>query len=74
MSYEIDLDENSGTVQRDGFKDPEKVFPRKQYMGQATTNYAARGIKRNNIYIGGGHVALDFSFVDPFFGMKAKLE
>src|SRR5210317_427485 len=59
MSYEIDLDENSGTVQRDGFKDPEKVFPRKQYMGQATTNYAARGIKRNNIYIGGGHVALD---------------
>ena len=59
MSYEIDLDENSGTVQRDGFKDPEKVFPRKQYMGQATTNYAARGIKRNNLYIGGGHVALD---------------
>jgi len=59
MSYEIDLDENSGTIENDGFKDPKKVFPRKEYMGQATTNFAARGIKRNNLYIGGGHVALD---------------
>ncbi len=59
MSYEIDLDENSGTIENDGFKDPKKVFPRKAYMGQATTNFAARGIKRNNLYIGGGHVALD---------------
>ena len=59
MSYEIDLDTNSGTIEQDGYKDPQKVFPRKEYMGQATTNYAARGIKRNNLYIGGGHVALD---------------
>ena len=57
--YKLDLNTNVGTVEPDGYKDPKKVFPRKHYMGKASTNFAARGIKRNNLYIGGGHVGLD---------------
>ena len=57
--YKVDLNTNSGTVEPDGYKDPKKVFPRKEYQGKASTNFAARGIKRNNLYIGGGHVGLD---------------
>jgi len=57
--YKVDLNTNVGTVEPDGYKDPKKVFPRRHYMGKASTNFAARGIKRNNLYIGGGHVGLD---------------
>ena len=52
-------DVGNGTIQQDGFKDPSGMFPRRQYMNIASTNMAARGIKRNNLYLGGGHVALD---------------
>lgn len=48
-----------GSIEQDGFKDPDKQFPRREYMNVASTNFAARGIKRNNLYIGGGHIALD---------------
>ena len=59
MAYEIDHSTNPGTVEPDGYKDPKKVYPRRKYGGLASTNFAARGIKRNNLYIGGGHVGLD---------------
>jgi hypothetical protein len=54
-----EYDVGNGTIQQDGFKDPSGMFPRRQYMNIASTNMAARGIKRNNLYLGGGHVALD---------------
>jgi len=44
---------------KDAFEDPQGVFPRREYFNIASTNLAARGLKRNNLYIGGGHVALD---------------
>lgn len=38
----------------DGFVDNTGVYPKKEYADKASTNIASRGIKRNNLYIGGG--------------------
>ncbi len=59
MTYEIDHSTSPGTIKQDGYQDPKGNFPKKEYMAHASTNFAGRGIKRNNIYIGGGHVGLD---------------
>ena len=38
----------------DGFVDNTGVYPKKEYADKASTNIASRGVKRNNLYIGGG--------------------
>lgn len=49
----------SEAVKKDGFDDPSGVFPSREYLNVATTNFAARGIKKNKVYTGGGDVGLD---------------
>lgn len=44
---------------RDGFYDPKNQFPRKDYINVQSTNFAERGIKRNELNLEGGHVALN---------------
>lgn len=39
---------------KDGFQDPRGVYPKKEYEDKVNTNEAARGIKRNKLYLGGG--------------------
>lgn len=43
----------------DGFKDPRNEFPKEEYFNKQSTNFAARNVSENNLYIGGGDVALD---------------
>jgi len=51
-------------VEEDGFKDPSKVFPKKEYINVASTNLAARGIIRNELYTGGGDRGIDLDLND----------
>ena len=46
-------------INRNGFEDPKGVFPRPDYYNIAGTNKAARGLERNDLYVGGGHRDLD---------------
>ena len=46
-------------INRNGFEDPKGVFPRPEYYNIAGTNKAARGLERNDLYVGGGHRDLD---------------
>lgn len=45
------------------FDDPSGVYPYREYLNVASTNLAARGLKRNNLYLGGGdhNLRLDLS-------------
>jgi len=47
--------------EKDGFKDPSKIYPKREYVNIASTNQAARGIVRNELAMGGGdqNVSLD---------------
>ena len=38
----------------DAFDDASGVYPRREYLNVASTNLAARGLKRNELYLGGG--------------------
>jgi len=51
-------------IEKDGFKDPSRVFPRKQYINVASTNLAARGIIRNELYLGGGDQGISLDLND----------
>src|SRR6056300_986617 len=51
-------------IEKDGFKDPSRVFPRKQYINVASTNLAARGIIRNELYLGGGDQVISLDLND----------
>lgn len=51
-------------IEKDGFKDPSRVFPRKEYINVASTNLAARGIIRNDLYIGGGDQGISLDLND----------
>jgi hypothetical protein len=42
------------------FDDYTGVYPHKEYLNVASTNLAARGLKRNNLYLGGGDYNLSF--------------
>jgi len=42
-----------------GFFDPQGVFPRRDYIDVQSTNKAERGVYRNELHVGGGHVALN---------------
>lgn len=45
-------------LEKDGFKDPNKEFPKKEYLNVPSTNLAASGIKKNSLYLGGGDQGL----------------
>ena len=47
--------------EKDGFRDPSKIYPKREYVNVASTNQAARGIVRNELAMGGGdqNVSLD---------------
>lgn len=51
-------------IEKDGFKDPSRVFPRKEYINVASTNLAARGIIRNELYLGGGDQGISLDLND----------
>jgi hypothetical protein len=51
-------EDDLGQTLEDGFKDPQNVFPRVKYYNKQSTNFAARNIQNNDLYIGGGDVAL----------------
>jgi hypothetical protein len=58
---EIDTLENVKEEQ-DGlppFEDPQGDFPKKEYINVASTNLAARGVKTNEVYVGGGDVDMN---------------
>lgn len=57
------INETTG-IEKDGFKDPQRVFPRKEYINVASTNLAARGIIRNELYLGGGDQGIGLDLND----------
>ena len=60
MADDIDkLVDESEVVEKDGFKDPSNNYPRKEYDNIASTNLASRGLKQNELYIGGGSTNLN---------------
>ena len=48
----------------DGRSDPNKQFPRKEYVGVSSVNNIARGTKVSNVYIGGSVPGLEFDLID----------
>ena len=46
-------------LEQDGFADPSKQYPRREYTNVATTNLAAQGAKENDLYLGGGDTDID---------------
>jgi hypothetical protein len=54
------LEGNTGEgVDPDGYADPGDVFPLREYVNKPSTNFAARGIKINNLWLGGGDKGID---------------
>ena len=49
----------------DGFQDVSGEYPRTPYFYGPSTNEAARGVKRNELYIGGGNVDMDLGLETP---------
>lgn len=54
-----DINDIKSEENRDGFYDPTQQFPRKDYINVQSTNFAERGVKRNELNFEGGHVALN---------------
>ena len=50
--------------QNDGRSDPDKRFPRKEYVGVSGVNNIARGTRVSNVYIGGSVPGLDLELND----------
>ena len=48
----------------EAFADPTQTYPRKEYYNIASTNLAARGLKTNEVYVGGGDVQLNLDIED----------
>jgi len=60
MSDEIsNIDEQYSEPPRSGFFDPQSNYPRRSYIDTQSTNRAERGVVRNDLHIGGGHIALN---------------
>ena len=49
---------------RDGRSDPDKRFPRKEYVGVSSVNNSARGTRVSNVQIGGSVPGLDLELND----------
>jgi len=63
----IQQDYSNEKLDTKGFEDPSREWPRQSYLNTASTNQAARGIKTNKVYTGGGYknVSLDLKPVQP---------
>ena len=48
----------------EAFADPTQTYPKKEYYNIASTNLAARGLKTNEVYVGGGDVQLNLDIED----------
>lgn len=46
------------------FEDPKGVFPKPEYINLASTNLTSRGLKKNELYIGGGEKDLNLDLKD----------
>lgn len=56
-------DETEG-VPLDGFQDPTGEYPRSEYFYSSSINRAARGLKINNLYVGGGDFGISLN-IEP---------
>ena len=65
MADDLDkLVDTNPDLSRDGFADPTNNYPRKEYDNTASTNLASRGLKNNELYIGGSTTDLNFDLRD----------
>lgn len=55
-------DETEG-VPFDGFQDPTGEYPKRDYYYGSSINKAARGLKVNNLYVGGGDIGVSLNIV-----------
>jgi len=53
-------DETEG-VPIDGFQDPTGEYPKREYNYGSSINKAARGLKTNNLYVGGGDIGVSLN-------------
>lgn len=58
-------EDDLGQNLEDGFKDPRNEFPKVKYYNKQSTNFAARNIQQNDLYIGGGDIALNLGLQPP---------
>lgn len=62
---QVDADEFKSIANPDdGRSDPDKRFPRKEYVGVSSVNNIARGTRVSNVYIGGSIPGLDLELND----------
>jgi len=66
------IEDNISPPPRSGFYDPRGEFPRRDYIDVQSTNKAERGVYRNELHIGGGHVALNLD-IKPLMPTKYPL-
>ena len=57
--------EGSKGIFRTGFFDPSGTYPRSDYFYGPSINQNARGVERNDLYIGGGNLDLDLGLDTP---------
>ena len=65
MSKDIDELYIPEGKQKDGFEDPTGSYLHNSFYNRSSTSHAARGIKRNNVYIGGGHPKVNLELNEP---------
>jgi len=64
LEYIDDTELKSIANPNDGRSDPDKRFPRKEYVGVSGVNNIARGTRVSNVYIGGSVPGLDLELND----------
>ena len=65
MSKDIDELYIPEGKQKDGFEDPTGSYLHNSFYNRSSTSHAARGIKRNDLYIGGGHPKVNLELNEP---------
>jgi hypothetical protein len=56
--------ENTEGVPIDGFQDPTGEYPKREYLYGSSINRSARGLKVENLYLGGGSINTSFNLED----------
>ena len=65
MSKDIDELYIPEGKEKDGFEDPTGSYLHNSFYNKSSTSHAARGIKRNDVYIGGGHPKVNLELNEP---------
>lgn len=65
MSKDIDELYIPEGKEKDGFEDPTGSYLHNSFYNRSSTSHAARGIKRNDVYIGGGHPKVNLELNEP---------